>query len=96
MERILAAHGSPLGGGGCSSVPAALRGVAATAPRAPPGGPRKQRLDRARAALGGVRGPVLMPPWNLHRPLARARNRQDPPACVRAPQCCFIRPAIGI
>ncbi len=39
-----------------------------------------------RALPSGVRGPVLKPPWNLHRPLSSARQAQDPPARVRAPQ----------
>lgn len=43
---------------------------------------KRASIDRARPS--GVLGPLLRPPWSLHRPLANARQRQNPPARVRA------------
>jgi len=39
-----------------------------------------------RAIPDGVRGPVLFPPWNLHRPFAIAGARHAQPERARAPQ----------
>ena len=44
------------------------------------------RALRLRSKPFGVRGPVLGPPWNLHRPLGIAGPLHGVPALVRAPQ----------
>jgi hypothetical protein len=43
------------------------------------------RAFRLRSKPSGVRGPVLVPPWNLHRPLAIAGPLHCVAALVRAP-----------
>ncbi len=45
-----------------------------------------QRARRLRASPSGVRGPVLMPPWSLHRPFRIAGPRHGLPVrLLRAP-----------
>jgi hypothetical protein len=40
---------------------------------------------RLRSSPSGVRGPVLLPPWNRQRPFAIAGPSQESPRRVRAP-----------
>lgn len=47
------------------------------------------RADCARPSV--VFGPVLSPPWNLHRPFDNALHRQDVPRLVFAPHSVFFR-----